>query len=109
MDPGRSDCQLGELERDGEGPSCGPSPTSVGGGIGVELPPVRGEPALRWMPDIASPPDGSRPPDGTSRAPLPPSKDDEDPLPPTMSRRLKSMSEAAAVPLAPTRHRHPKM
>jgi hypothetical protein len=38
------------------------------------------------------------------------SNDDDDEAPPSKSRPpVGSMSEAAAVPVAPTRHRHPKM
>jgi hypothetical protein len=99
------DCQLGAGERIGAAPSCGPSSASTGEGVGDGL-------LLRWgaLPgrvDIGSADVLSRLLDDERE--LLPSNDD-DTAPPSESRLpVRSMSEAAAVPVAPTRHRHPKM
>jgi hypothetical protein len=99
------DCQLGAGERIGAAPSCGTSSVSTGEGAGEGL-------LLRWEAllgrfDMESEELLSRL-DDDERALLP--SNDDDTVPPSESRLpVGSMSEAAAVPVAPTRHRHPKM
>lgn len=107
MDPGSSDCQLGVGARTGAGPSRFGSSSATGELLDEEPPLARPEPPGRV--DMTSPPVllfswGALP---CERPPLP--SNDDEAVPPMENRLEGSMSEAAAVPVAPTRHRHPKM
>ena len=68
---------------------------------------MRWEEALPERFDMTSPELLSRLPDEERALLL--SNDDETVLPSESRLPVRSMSEAAAVPVAPTRHRHPKM
>ena len=109
MDPGSNDCQLGAGARMGAGPSrLASSGSAVGDADDEELP-------LEWLAlpgrlDMTSPPVvlfswGALP----CERPPEPSNDDDAAAPPMENRPDGSISEAAAVPVAPTTHRHPKM
>ena len=85
--------------------SCTPSPASTGDGTGVGVALRCG--AFTGRDEPISLPTPSRPPPCGDREL--PSNDDEEVLPMESRPLVGSMSEAAAVPAAPTRHRHPKM
>ena len=94
----------------GAGPSrFGSSLSAVGDDDDEEPPPERLD-AFPGRVDMTSPPGVplSRDPPPWECVPDPSNDDD---VPPPMENRpvVRSMSEAAAVPVAPTRHRHPKM
>ena len=58
---------------------------------------------------LSTAPEGSRPGACGALGAEPSNEDDDATTPPSERRLVRSMSEAAAVPVAPTRHRHPKM